>query len=237
MYAQMNDTSSVTDPFSEPLPEEAQARRPHPVRHFLRDVLETVIAAAILFLVIQAMVQNFKVEGSSMEPNVHDDEFVLVNKTVYFSISRQTLDRFLPFVDLGPGGDFFLFHQPRRGEIVVFHGIQGSDKDLIKRIIGLPGDVISINQGILFINRQEVDEVYLQRLDRNDFLEPTTVPEGQYFVMGDNRPVSQDSRDWGTINEEQIIGKAWLSYWPPENLGLVTHQGAVVAASGVSDSF
>lgn len=231
----MNDTP-VTNPFHEQFPEEAPPSSPNPVWRFLRDVLETVIAAAVLFFVIQALVQNFKVEGSSMEPNVHDDEFVLVSKAVYYSFPRDTLDKLLPFVDLGSGDDFYLFHQPRRGEVIVFHGPAGSNKDLIKRIIGVPGDVITIDRGTLFINRQKADEPYIQNIDRGGNLDSTIVPPGHYFVMGDNRPVSQDSRDWGTITREQIIGKAWLSYWPLDDVGLMAHPSAVVA-SGVSETF
>jgi signal peptidase I len=227
----MDDHLTVSDqtPPEERLYEVAREPAQHPVRRFFREIAETVIAAVLLFLIIQSMVQNFQVEGTSMEPNVHNNQFVLVNKAVYFHVDRGVLDRMLPFVNLSAGEDVYLFHEPRRGEIIVFSGQEGNPKDFIKRVIGMPGDTVSIRQGTVFVNQEPLNEPYLQNIDRDDYLPPTVVPEGQYFVMGDNRPVSQDSRDWGTIDREQIIGKAWLSYWPPQDLGLLPHHESVLA--------
>lgn len=199
-------------------------------QRFLREVLETAIAAILLFLVIQAVVENFEVKGSSMEPNVHDSEFILVNKAVYFHVARATVDRLLPFVALGQGDDFYLFHRPRPGEVVVLHRNEVRNREFIKRIIGGPGDTVEIKQGMVYINGRLQREPYLENRDYSDSLPATRVPEGKFFVMGDNRPTSQDSRDWGTIGENQIIGKAWLSYWPPQELGFLRHPAPGVAA-------
>ena len=205
--------------------------RGNAAQRFIRELIETALAALLLFLVIQAMVENFQVRGSSMEPNVHDNEFILVNKAVYFHVSRATLDRLLPFVELGPGEDLYLFHPPRRGEIVVLYRPEVATRDFIKRVIGEPGDVVEARQGMVYIDGRPHREPYLENRDFNDSLPPVVVPKGRYFVMGDNRPTSQDSRDWGTVAEEQIIGKAWLSYWPLDQLGFVRHPAPSAAAA------
>ena len=201
-------------------------------RRFLREVVETVIAAAVLFFLVQAMIQSYQVEGPSMEPSVHNNELLLVNKIVYFNVARSTVDRLLPFVDIEDGGDLYPFHPPRRGEIVVLRGPDGSTRDFIKRIVATPGDTLEIRRGSLFINGRLVDEPYVEKLDLGNSEGPTVMPPGRYYVMGDNRTVSRDSRAWGPIPEEMIIGKAWLAYWPFEELGFLGHRSPASAATG-----
>ncbi|MDP7619957.1 MAG: signal peptidase I [Dehalococcoidia bacterium] len=201
-------------------------------RRFFREVIETVIAAAVLFFIVQAMIQSYQVEGPSMEPNVHNNELLLVNKAVYLTVSRSTVDRFLPFIDLESGGDLYPFHAPRRGEIVVLRGPDGSTHDFIKRIVAGPGDTLEIRRGSLFINRKAVDEPYISQLDLSTTTGPTVMRAGQYYALGDNRPVSLDSRAWGPITEDMIIGKAWFAYWPFEELGFLGHEPLATTASG-----
>lgn len=210
-----------------------RAAGPHPgaLQRFLRELLETVVAALVLFFVVQALVDNFVVTGPSMEPNVHNKQLILVNKAVYFEVSRSLLDRLLPFVDLGPGEDLYLFHAPRRGEVVIVHRpeVQRGPREIIKRIVGLPGETLEIRQGTLYLNGRVYREPYVENRDLSGSLAPVRIPEGRYFVMGDNRPTSLDSRDWGTVPAENIIGKAWLNYWPPQDLSFLRHWAATLA--------
>ena len=201
-------------------------------RRFFREVIETVIAAVVLFFIIQAMIQSYQVEGPSMEPNVHNNQLLLVNKAVYLTVARSTVDRFLPFIDLERGGDLYPFHAPRRGEIVVLRGPDGSTHDFIKRIVAGPGDTLEIQRGSLFINRKTVDEPYISQLDLSTTTGPTVMRAGQYYVLGDNRPVSLDSRAWGPITEDMIIGKAWFVYWPFEEFGFLGHKSLATTVSG-----
>jgi signal peptidase I len=200
-------------------------------RRFFREVIETVIAAAVLFFIVQAMIQSYQVEGPSMEPSVHNNELLLVNKAIYFKVARTTVDRFLPFIDLQGDGNLYPFHPPERGEIVVLRGPDGSTRDFIKRIVAGPGDTLEIRRGSLFVNGRAVDEPYVSQLDLSTTTGPTVIPPGQYYVLGDNRPVSRDSRAWGPITEDMIIGKAWFAYWPFEVLGFLGHN-SVAATSG-----
>ena len=179
-------------------------------RRFLREVVETAVVAAVLFFVIQAMVQSYQVQGPSMEPSVHNNQLLLVNKAVYFSVARSTVDRFLPFVDLEGGRDIYPFQPPRRGDIVVLRGPDGSTRDFIKRIVAVPGDTVEISGRSLLVNGAAVDEPYVAELDSGALVRPVVIPPDHYYVLGDNRRVSSDSRSWGPVPMGTIIGKAWL---------------------------
>ena len=198
-------------------------------RRFLRELVETVAAAAILFFAIQAMVQSYQVQGPSMEPNVHNNQLLLVNKAAYFNMARSTVDRMLPFVDLDSGRDIYPFQPPRRGEIVVLRGPDGSTRDFIKRIVAVPGDTLEIRQGALMVNEALVEEPYLEQVDSGGSVRPVTVPPGHYYVLGDNRSVSRDSRSWGPVSEEMIVGKAWVAYWPFSEIRFLGHAPPVSA--------
>jgi signal peptidase I len=212
-------------------PSESAPKRSGSGRRFLREVGETIVAAAVLFVIVQAMIQSYQVEGPSMEPSVHNSELLLVNKAVYFHISRSTVERFLPFVDIKPGGDLYPFHPPRRGEIIVLRGPDGSTRDFIKRIVAVAGDTLELRRGALFINGTAVDEPYIKEPDLGSDEGPFVIPPGHYYVLGDNRPVSRDSRAWGPITEEMIIGKAWVAYWPFEQLGFLGHRSPAIATT------
>lgn len=165
----------------------------------LKETVETVVLAVVIFLLIRVAVQNYRIEGSSMEPNFHNGEYLLVNKLAYRL------------------GDF------QRGDVVVFKYPGDTSKDYIKRVIGLPGDTVEIRQGILLVNGQEVNEPY-DIMPMNFISEPPTVVEpGHLYVLGDNRPASSDTRDWGLLSEDLVIGQAWLAIYPLEQFGLVDH--------------
>ena len=204
------------------------------VRKLLRDVLETVAIAVLLFFAVQTVVQNYVVSGRSMEPTIADQQFILVNKAVYVSIDPDGLDAFLPFIDLPEGPAVPLFHEPERGEIIVLHSPGDYGVDVIKRIVGMPGETIEFsNSGRrILADGVEIDEPYLADDVRTLGADIIVVPDGEYLVLGDNRRASQDSRHWGTIERASIIGKAAVTYWPPDRVGLAPHgSGAFVGGA------
>jgi signal peptidase I len=159
------------------------------------EIIGTLLAGVLIFILINISVQYSIVEGSSMEPNLHNGQRLLINKIAYSN--------------------------PQRGDIIIFPPphVADPDKDFIKRIIGLPGEVIEIKDGIVYINGSPLDEPYIED-NAGINLALTVVPDGEYFVLGDNRGNSQDSRFGWTVPGESIVGKAWLSIWPPKDWGL-----------------
>jgi signal peptidase I len=198
-----------------------------------RELVETVILAALIFLAVRAVIQNFRVEGASMEPSLENNEYLLVNKAIYFRVDMDQVHRFLPFIPGdGDDDDRHIFRAPRRGDVVVFKFHLDPRRDFIKRVIGVPGDSVEIRDGSVYINGQPLREDYIQS-PPNYTYGPKTVPAGHYFVLGDNRRNSFDSHAWGSscppeqlcdfVPEENIIGQAWISYWPFEDFGLVNN--------------
>jgi signal peptidase I len=180
----------------------------------LRDILETLILTALIFLVVQSVVKNFKVEGSSMEPTLHDGEFLLVDKAVYWSLSPGLARQVFPSSTTVPDGDrVFLFHGPQRGDIIVFMFPHDTSRDFIKRVIGVPGDTVVITDGSVTVNGHPLTESYIMAPPHYT-MPATQVSVGQYFVLGDNRNNSSDSHVWGLVPWFDIIGEAWVSYWP-----------------------
>jgi signal peptidase I len=180
----------------------------------LRDIFETLILTAVIFLIVQSVVKNFKVEGTSMEPTLHNNEFLLVDKAIYWSVNPDAAQRLLPDVKPTEGTNrVFLFHGPQRGDIIVFLYPRDPSRDFIKRVIGLPGDVVEVRDGHTYVNGRALVEPYIMSAPRYT-MPPVRVPEGQYFVLGDNRNDSSDSHVWGTVPWYDIVGQAWVSYWP-----------------------
>jgi signal peptidase I len=164
----------------------------------VRELIETLLLTLVIFLLIRFAMQNFRVEGFSMEPNLHDGEFLLVSKVEY------------------------MLHQPERGDVIVFRFPNQPSRDFIKRVIGLPGDRIEILNGQILLNGQPLDEIY--PLNHGTYTYgPVTAGTDEYFVLGDNRNNSSDSHSWGMLPTKNIIGKAWFSYWPPQWIGVVPH--------------
>jgi signal peptidase I len=163
---------------------------------FLREAAETVIPAIVIAVLIHIfLAQATRVYGQSMEPNLHTDMRLVVEKISY------------------------RLHTPQRGDVVVLR-VRPADELLIKRVIGLPGDEVAIHDGQVYVNGQPLDEPYLDQETRGN-LAPRIVPPLHVFVMGDNRRASNDSRSFGPVHIDNIVGKAWLSYWPPEDIGPV----------------
>jgi signal peptidase I len=192
----------------------------------IREILETVLLTAIVFLLVHSLVQNFKVEGSSMEPTLHSGQYLLVSKAAYLRLDNDLLG-FVPGLKIPV--DFILqpFGQPKPGDVVVFRFPRDTQKDFIKRVIAGPGDTVQVKNGQIWVNGRLIDEPYLQ--DRPSYtVALQTVPLDNYFVLGDNRNNSSDSHVWGLVPRENIVGKAWVIYWPMRNVGMVPNYALAV---------
>lgn len=155
------------------------------------DIGETIVLTVVMFLIIRLAVQDFQVEGTSMLPTVQNGQFVLVDKLTYD------------------------FAAPKRGDIIVFEYPLDHTQNYIKRIIGLPGDRIFVSSGgDITVNGFQLTEPYTNNHDNPYGEESRVVGPHEYFVLGDNRGYSSDSRDWGFVDQHEIIGKATLVYWP-----------------------
>jgi len=179
-----------------------------------RELAEALVLALIVFLVIQAGVRNFRVDGESMLPTLKDDQFLLVNKLVYFKLNTSRLSKIIPFWKDDTPSEHFPIHPPKRGEVVVFRNPLNTDQDFVKRVIGLPGEKVEIRRGVTYIDGVPLDEPYLTETDPRTF-PPVMLKEKEYFVMGDNRINSNDSRGRiGAVPEENLVGKVSVVYWP-----------------------
>ena len=166
----------------------------------LRDILETLLISAVLFLGINAVTARIRVDGFSMEPSMHNGEFVIVNKLAY---------------KLSP---------IQRQDVIVFLFPRNPEQEYIKRVIGLPGDEVVVAEKQVRVNGEPLDEPYVMQPPA--YSGSWVVPEGAVFVLGDNRNNSSDSHNWGPVPFDDIVGKAVLIYWPPEEWGLIRHAGA-----------
>lgn len=175
------------------------------------DVIETLVVAAAIFVIVYLfLLQPHQVKGASMQPNFHDGEYILTDKISY------------------------RFGKPQRGDVIIFKSPTDPDVDFIKRVIGLPGETIKISDGkVVITNDQNPNGFTLS--EPYDINGPTSggkeapqntevkIGTDQFFVLGDNRLESFDSRSWGLLPMKNIIGKAWLRYWPLNKFGFVKH--------------
>lgn len=204
-----------------PAPEEQPAARAEKIagRVLAREIIETALLAILVFLAVRASVQHYRVEGHSMDPTLEDGEFLLVNSLLYSKVDVQALARWVPSWEPGEPAERHVFHGPERGDIVILHHpVTGQERDLVKRVIGIPGDTLRIRDGVVFINGRELLEPYVKEPWRGDLPE-IRIAAGTYFVMGDNRNNSLDSRVFGPVREELIVGKAMASWWPTNKIG------------------
>ncbi len=158
--------------------------------HLARDIIEILALALVLFLALHFSIQSYQVTNVSMQPTLVSGEHVVVNKLSY------------------------LFHPPERGDVIVFHWPLDTTQDFIKRIIGIPGDVIKTDYAHVWVNGVLLNEQPYVSASVNNVAKVWTLGPNQYFVMGDNRPASSDSRDWGVVPRDYIVGKAVFVYWP-----------------------
>jgi signal peptidase I len=198
----LNQLQSQPDP-DEEIPESEKVSKRSSCFGYFVDTIETVLLALVIFLAINALSARVRVENISMRPTLEPGQFLLVNRVAY---------------KLG---------EPKIGDIVVFHAPGVSDEDYIKRVIGLPGDVVQVADGIVYVNSQPLYEPYIA--DTPNYTGTWTVPENEYFVLGDNRNNSSDSHLWGYIPADDIVGRALLIYWPMDQISLLRVQDVVKA--------
>lgn len=173
-------------------------------RGFWRDFIETILMAVVLFLLLNAATSRVRVYNISMQPTLHEGNLLVVNKLAY---------------KLG---------EPKHGDIIVFHYQGTVTEDYIKRVIGLPGDMVKIGGGVIRVNGQVITEPYISELP--GYTGTWKVPEGELFVLGDNRNHSSDSHDWGFVQQEWVVGKAIIVYWPLDHLRVLISPDLVLAS-------
>ncbi len=178
-------------------------------RSALLEIAETIVMTILIFAAVRLLVQNFRIEGNSMEPNLHNGQYLIIEKVSY------------------------RFSEPQRGDIIVFHYPNNPKRDFIKRIIGLPGETVQIRQGQIYIGGKLLPEPYNPNTGSYSW-GPGVVGENEYFVLGDNRNNSSDSHSWGMLPREMIVGKAWFTYWPISEWGPIPHYSFPETLSGAA---
>jgi len=178
------------------------------MRTFIREILVTLILAIVIFFLLQATLQSFIIVECCMEPEFQEGERLLVNKVVYH------------------------FHEPERGDVIILHPPLNPKAVYIKRIIALPGDTVEVKTGAVYVNGSKLDEPYIKEPPTYTFHQKK-IPENEYFVLGDNRNNANDSHNGWTVPHQNIIGKAWLSFWPPREWGLVPRYSLQEQLKGV----
>jgi signal peptidase I len=193
----------MDEEFDLPAAEEQNLPPPRPssgraVVRFVREFLETILPALLIALLINVFVgQATRVEGQSMEPNLHSEQRLVVEKLSY------------------------RFHGPQRFDIVVLKMPSQGEELLIKRVIGLPGETVEVQDGQVYVNGNLLAEPYTDQTTHPGRNGKVTVPPLHIYVMGDNRDRSNDSRSFGPVPIDNVVGRAWLSYWPLEQVGFV----------------
>jgi signal peptidase I len=193
-----------SEPVPEPAPEDTTKQSGN-YRRVILDILETLLLSLVLFLGINAISARIRIESISMQPTLYAGDFVIVNKIAY------------------------LFNSPSRGDVIIFRYPPDPNREpYIKRIIGLPDDTVRVGGGKVFVNNVQLDEPYIKAPPNYDGT--WTVPAGSLFVLGDNRNSSSDSHYWGMVPLANIIGKAEVVYWPPDQWKMLN--GSTAAAAG-----
>jgi signal peptidase I len=167
-----------------------------PTEAILREIIETLLLTFFIFFLVNSIIGRYRIDGSSMNPTLYDGEYLIINNVSYY------LD------------------EPEAGDIVVFKH-PNNDLNLIKRVIGVPGDHIEIRNQQVKVNEKVLDEPYIAAPP--NYTGAWDVPEGSYFVLGDNRNNSSDSHSWSYLPEDNIVGKAMVVYWPPSEWTSISH--------------
>lgn len=193
---------------------EALPAPPASGKSLLREIIETVLLTVLIYVAVNFATGRFRIEGSSMEPSMHPDQYVLVDKLSY------------------------MLGDPQRGDVIVFNYPQATERDFIKRVIGLPGETVAVRGGVVYVNDQALEEPYISAPPTYE--NTWTMGADEYFVLGDNRNSSSDSHAWGPLDRQYLIGRAILVYWPPDLWGTVPHHtyaaGAAASSPGPATS-
>lgn len=178
----------------------------HPGVRLLREVLEVAVVTLLLFICVRAVIQNYQVQGPSMQPTLHTNEYILVDKISY------------------------LFGSPQRGDVIVFKYPKDPSEDFVKRVIGVPGDTVHVGlSGQVTVDSIAIHEPYVNDLTNTYPPNTWVLGPNQYFVLGDNRGDSSDSRAWGPVPRSDIIGRAELVYWPLDEVHMLSDWSGVFA--------
>ena len=177
---------------------------------FAREILETLVLTAVVFFAVRASVQPYRVDGPSMQPGLHTSEYVMVSMLAY------------------------TIGSPQRGDVIVFHPPDDPSQNYVKRVIGIPGDRISVTATAVYVDGQKLDEPYIYPLAPGENENPVVIPNitlgpGEYYVMGDNRLDSKDSRFFGSVPRRNIIGKAEFVMWPGNDIHMIQTYSNVFA--------
>lgn len=230
--------SSAAPEADTPLVPTITTTKPKGNRSMVREIIETLLLAVVIFFAVRAVVLNFRVDGHSMDHSLQNNEMLLVNRNAYFALDQDKWFGWIPGTSFDEDDTWRPFGTPDRGDIIVLNPPAHpttSDQPYIKRVIGVAGDTLEIRtdpttsmvEGV-YINGVKLDEPYLdeniQYTCRTEFCDPIEIPEGYVFVMGDNRGNSSDSRVFGLVPVENIVGKTWITYWPISEIGVVPHQ-------------
>ena len=203
------------EPALEPRSVPQRSAKRSPFMSATLELIQTVVLAVVLFLLIRNVIQNFRIDGISMEPNFHNGQFLIVNRFAYcpgLHLDISPLDIHL--------SKTWCIRQPKRGDVIVFEYPKDLSRDFIKRVIGLPGETVEVMGGKIYIDGQLMPEPFGPN-PGSSTNGPITVGPDEVFVMGDNRNNSSDSRTWGSLPLKYVIGKALLSYWPPRHWAVV----------------
>ncbi|WP_129125850.1 signal peptidase I [Geomonas oryzae] len=219
----MEDYKNVCE--EKPAEPAAKPAKPVKAKHVVREYAESIIIAVLLALVIRTfIVQAFKIPSGSMEDTLAIGDHLLVNKFIYGTK--------IPFTDT----EILKLRDPKQGDVIVFQYPEDPSKDFIKRVIGVPGDVVEVKNkrvyvnGKLYANPHEVHkeaDLIPKEMNPRDFRDPVTVPPNSYFVMGDNRDRSYDSRFWGFVTRDKIKGLAFIKYWSWDSEKMRPRLGAI----------
>ncbi len=179
-------------------------------RSIFHEIVETTLLSLFLYLAISTLIGRFEIHQVSMEPNLHEGQRVIVSRL------ESLLSPLLAKTVYAADKDHAIPFQPKRGQVIVFNPLDGGAIPLIKRVIGVPGDTLEIAKGAVWVNGKRLEEPYIHGLSTScsSHCGPMTLGPNTYFVMGDNRPNSQDSRSFGPVGGDRVIGRVIMRYWP-----------------------
>lgn len=182
----------------------------------LWEIVQILVLALLMVMVIRNFIHNYRIDGISMEPNFHDGQFLIVNRFAYC----PGIHLEIPVVNASIFDKTWCARTPNRGDVVIFRYPRDPSRDFIKRVIGLPGETVEVVAGQVYINGELMAEPFGPNPGSYN-APPLVVGPDEVYVMGDNRNNSSDSHLWGPLKLNLIIGKALISYWPPQEWSIV----------------